>query len=80
MGANGIFMSYCRHQQTKRALQECDWLSDMSEDDTDVIADCARLQKYIIELAEQFGCEITNKQEVLQDIDDTVDYLQSKEI
>ncbi|ALV24704.1 hypothetical protein CIG2463D_1132 [Campylobacter iguaniorum] len=52
----------------------------MSEDDTDVIADCARLQKYIIELAEQFGCEITNKQEVLQDIDDTVDYLQSKEV
>ncbi|WP_058893339.1 hypothetical protein [Campylobacter iguaniorum] len=61
-------------------MQECDWLSDMSEDDTDVIADCARLQKYIIELAEQFGCEITNKQEVLQDIDDTVDYLQSKEV
>lgn len=49
------------------------------DDDANIIDDCARLQKYIVELAERFGCEITNKQEVLRDIDDTAEYLQSQQ-
>lgn len=52
-----IFMSYCRHEMTLKALKECKWLGDLDDESEEVIAECARLQKYIIELADEFGCE-----------------------
>ena len=65
-----IFMSYCRHEMTLKALKECKWLGDLDDESEEVIAECARLQKYIIELADEFGCEITNKEDVIKSIED----------
>lgn len=61
-----IFMSYCRHEMTLKALKECKWLGDLDDESEEVIAECARLQKYIIELADEFGCEIN----VIKSIED----------
>lgn len=63
-----IFMSYCRHEQTLQALNECEWMDDLEQVSQAKIKDCYRLQKAIIELAKQFGCEISNKDEVLDNI------------
>lgn len=65
-----IFMNYCRHEMTLKALKECKWLGDLDDESEEVIAECARLQKYIIELADEFGCEITNKEDVIKSIED----------
>lgn len=38
-----IFMSYCRHEMTLKALKECKWLGDLDDESEEVIAECARL-------------------------------------
>lgn len=66
------YMKYCEHQMIKRDLNSCRWSDDLNETNAneDIVCDCVDLQKYIIELAEQFGCEISNKEEVLSNLDE----------
>lgn len=72
-----VFVSQDRHLMTLRSLRECEWINRLAGDDEvseEMAKNCVVLQKYIIKLAESFGCEIPNKQAVLESIDSDLEY------